>query len=301
VGGHRDANAGEYRMHARAASDTVFVRTHQASTATLEGARGISHYRIVDLVDGRVVIPREEAAPQRAPSIAAGGINATFHTRNDGIAERVEVTVSNNLPFRVDGLVLRVLVRRDDDRPPWCRGATLSEIVSFGRVWQCRVSFDLPDRGSRRILIGTGPPPTDERIRTDFDLPAAVAFETRVTNEGVTYQSSAIEPMVFLSQEGSEPLEVMPRFRLDGSTIAYRPIAEDGPFAMAYRLVLAPGEIVAVQLDFSALHVRPGRRELQAYFTQRKFWSPVTRPLTIMVEPSLPPRSELIQAADVGS
>ncbi|MCH7872267.1 MAG: metallophosphoesterase, partial [Planctomycetes bacterium] len=300
-GGHRDWDEDEYRRRARTAPRTVFVRTHQASSAALEGALGISHYSIVDFVDGRVVLPQEHgpSAASAPPSIAAGRINAVFHTSNDGSARQVALTVTNNLPYPVDHLSLRVLVRRDDARPPWCRGAELSQIVSFGRLWECRVTFDLPDRGARRIVIGTGEPPPVDSIRVEFDLPTRVAFESRVTDEGVPYQSSAVEPLVFISQPGEEAIEVMPRFRLDGSTIAYRPIDADGPFATAYRLSLKPDEIVALQLDFSALRVRPGRRSLQVYFTHRQAWAPVTQPFVIAVEPAARRRSDIIQAADV--
>lgn len=286
TGGHRDWDPAEFRRRDVAAASTVFVRTHQSSTASLEGAAGVSHYRIVDLVDARVEIPRERTAVQAAPpSIPVGRINTVFHTRNDGLSGRVAFSVTNNLPYRVDRLSVRVLVQRSDAQPPWCRGAELAQVVSFGRIWECRVTFDLADKSSRRVVVGTGPKPADDSIRVEFDLPAVVELESRVTDEGVAYLSSALEPLIFISNSGRQPIEVMPRIRLDGSTIAYRPIDGDASFAMAYRLRLKRDEIVPIQLDLSALRVRPGRRELQVYFTHRSAWAPFTTPLEIVSKP----------------
>jgi hypothetical protein len=286
AGGHSDWDGRVLRRWMEAAAPAAYIRTHQSSPGAAEGAEGVSHYRIVDMERGLASLPHQptQALAGAPPSTPVGRLGLTFEGPNDGSAEQVVLTAVNNLPHRLDGLSARVLVKRNGSAPPWCMGAEMGQVVSFGRLWECRVTFDLPDKGARRIVVGVGPMPGSAAVRIDFDAPATLRFVSNATPDGVRYQSCLDRPMVFLSHSGEETLDVMPRIRLDGSAIAYRPVDREGPFALAYRIRLTPETIVPLELDLSAVRVGDGLRELQVYVSQGPAMWPICRAVSIVVE-----------------
>jgi hypothetical protein len=197
------------------------------------------------------------------------------------------VTVTNNLPYRMEGLAARVLLRPEGDGEPWCQGATLERATRIDGIWECRLKFDLPDKGSLRAVVGTGPEPPQPDVQVRIELPSRLQFTARASADGLRFCSaSETVALVYVRNRGEGVVEVRPLVRLDGDRLAYRLVNEEGPFATAYRLRLQAGEGVALELDLSAVRVRPGRRELQVYLEGGQVSVPVCHPLDVEVTPA---------------
>ncbi len=276
AGGHTDWDGRVLRRWAEAAAPALYVRTHQSSPAAVEGAEGVSHYRIVDLDNGRATLlhqPADAALRGAPPSTPVGRLGVTFEGPNDGSAEQVIFTAVNNLPHRLDRLSVRVLVKRSGSAAPWCIGAEMGQVVSFGRLWECRVHFDLPDKGARRIVVGVGPMPAAEDVRVDFDAPSTLRFASKRTADGVEYQSCLDQPMVFVSRAGRpEATAVQPVREGQPGAAAVQPVREGQPGAAAAQpeaaavqpeaAAVQPVEIMPrVRLDGSPIAYRPVDRE----------------------------------------
>lgn len=286
-GGHRDWDGIEYRPLVDAAAPLLYVRTHQASTSTRDGADGVAHYRVVDLVGERAVaagiISESEALP---PSIAVGKLSVHFDGRNDGTQERVAFTAVNNLPFRLDGLSVRVWLKRREAGWPWCMGATLEEVVELGQTWECRLRFGLPDKGALRAVVASGPEPRTPDVRVYIDAPSQLVLARHASAEGLSYVTAAGAPaLIRVQNRGASIAEVTPVVRLDGATLPYVVLDEPGPTATAYRLKMAPGRTLTLQVDLSAIRVAAGRRELQVYLRGPADWRPACFPLEVSITP----------------
>lgn len=266
AGGHRDWN-GEYADELLHAAPMLYIRTHQASTAVRDGAAGVSHYRVIDVQDGRVVIPAEQpASDPLPPSMGVGRLAVQYHDANDGGRDRVRFTAVNGWGMRLDGLAARIRVRKSGSEPPWCLGGRLEQAIDAGGFWECRVGFDLPDKGAATILVGVGPRPPEPAMRVRFEAPAQMAFVDRVTPDGVPYQSAVNQAAdVLVHNAGPSAAAFVPVVRLDGDPLAYAIVGEHEAYATGYRLTLAPGQTARLRLDLSAIRVRPGRRELQVH------------------------------------
>ncbi|MBU0617714.1 MAG: hypothetical protein KKI02_08350 [Planctomycetes bacterium] len=265
--GHQDWDGQVYGDVIDAAAPMVYLRTQQSSGAPRGGATGISHYRIVDIVDDRVILPGE--APQSSgtpPSTPVGHLSATVDGPNDGSQTRLRLTAVNNLPYRLDRLAFTVRVRKLGSQEPWCQHARLEQLVDRDEFWECRLRFDLPDKGSLRALVGSGPEPPTPNVSVEFDLDRALHFRRSATPDGLAFLSLMDSPpVVHVRNDGAQPVELSPLVRLDGDPLAYRPLGDESGFATAYNLRLGPDETISLQLDLSAIRVAPGRRELQLY------------------------------------
>jgi len=287
AGGHRDWDGREYAGLVTAAAPMLFLRTHQSSSAAQDGAEGVSHYRVVDLVGTRAFLPGEAGQSGPPASIPVGRLGVKVGGPNDGTRTRLAVTATNNLPYRMDGLAARVLLRPEGDGEPWCQGATLERATRIDGIWECRLRFDLPDKGSLRALVGAGPEPPRPDVQVRIDLPSRLRFTARSSADGLRFCSaSETAALVYVRNRGEGAVEVRPLVRLDGDRVAYRLVNEEGPFATAYRLRLQAGEEVALELDLSAVRVRPGRRELQVYLEGGWACTPVCHPLDVEVTPA---------------
>ncbi len=287
AGGHRDWDGREYAGLVRAAAPMLFLRTHQSSTAAQDGAEGVSHYRVVDLAGTRAFLPGEAEQDRPPASISVGRLGVKIDAPNDATRTRLAVTATNNLPYRMEGLAARLLLRPEGDGEPWCQGATLERATRIDGVWECRLKFDLPDKGSLRALVGTGPEPPRPDVQVRIELPSRLQFTVRASADGLRFCSaSETAALVYVRNRGEGVVEVRPLVRLDGDRLAYRLVSEEGPFATAYRLRLQPGEEIALELDLSAVRVRPGRRELQVYLEGGQACTPVCHPLDVEVTPA---------------
>jgi hypothetical protein len=267
VGGHHDWDGQAFSELTDAARPMIYLQTHQSSTAPREGASGVSHYRVVDVVDDRVALPHSGPPSIGVPpSTPVGHLQATFDGPNDGSLSRLSFSVASSLPYRLDGLALTVRLRKSGTFAPWCHGARLEQAIDLGDVWQCRLRFDLPDKGGLRARAGSGPEPLPPAVSVRFEAPATFRFHQQTTSQGCTFLSSANDPLfVHVENVGEEVAVVSPLLRLDGDPLAYRPATGQSDFALVYRLRLQPGETVSLQPDLSAVRVAPGRRELQVY------------------------------------
>jgi hypothetical protein len=283
-GGHRDWDGQEWGELIAAAAPMLYLRTHQSSAAPREGAEGVSHYRVVDLTGVQAFQPGEVPATVPQPSIPVGRLSAALDGPNDGSRTQLRATVTNNLAYRMDGLSLRLLLRAEGDAEPWCHGARLVSAIRIGRVWECRLSFSLPDKGSLRAVTGVGAEPPHPDVEVRVGLPRQLRLVRQASAAGLSFLSAS-EPvgLVHVRNGGDQPVEVRPLIRLDGDRLSYRPAGEERPFATAYRLRLQSGEEVSLELDLSALKVRPGRRELQIYLKGWPAWAPVCHPLDVEV------------------
>lgn len=283
AGGHRDWTGAEFRTLIDAAAPLMYLRSHQSSPALREGAEGVSHFRVVDC-EGEQAVLYGPPGPGGLPgSIPVGRLKLTFEDPNDGTQPRVAFSAVNALPARMNHLAARVLVRRDGDRRPWCQGARLAALIDRGTLWECRVMFDLPDKGSLRAVVGTGPPPAEAALRVRFEMPSTLRLGPAAEAEGEGVLAAMDwAGTVRLENGGDEAVTVGPLLRLDGESLAYRVVGEAGPFALAYRVRLAPGQSVALQPDLSAVRVAPGRRELQVYVKAGLALVPVCWPLDVV-------------------
>jgi hypothetical protein len=287
AGGHRDWDGREYAGLVTAAAPMLFLRTHQSSTAAQDGAEGVSHYRVVDLAGTRAFLPGEARQGRPPASIPVGRLGVKMDAPNDATRTRLAVTATSSLPYRMEGLAARVLLRPEGDGQPWCQGATLERATRIDGVWECRLRFDLPDKGSLRAVVGTGPEPPRADVQVRIGLPSSLQFAARASADGLRFCSaSETSALVYVRNRGEGAVEARPLVRLDGDRVAYRLVNEEGPFATAYRLRLQPGEEVVLELDLSAVRVRPGRRELQVYLEGEQAYTPVCHPLDVEVTPA---------------
>jgi hypothetical protein len=286
-GSHRDWDGVEYADIAREAAPLLYVRTHQSSTATLDGASGISHFRVLDVTEERVAAPGwDSPASTPPPSLATGLLTCSTDCPNDGSENRVGVTVVNNHPFRMNGLEARVLVAGRPQEQPWCLGAELVSSQFVGGVWVCRLRFDLPDKGVARALVGCGATPVLPRLTVRFELPTVLKLVRQQTPEGLSYATAGdVNALIYVTNTGATAADITPLLRLDGDALSYKVVEEPGPPAAAYHLHLAPERSVTLQPDLSALRAATGRRELQVYMTGLPAWTPACQPLTIVESP----------------
>ena len=266
-GGHCDWDGREYAELIHAAAPMVYLRTHESSTAPRGGATGVSHYRIVDIVENRVLLPgATSGAPGTPSSTPTGYLRANLDRANDGSASRIAFSATNNLPYRLDGLAQTLRLRKQPGYQPWCHGGRMEQAIDLGDTWECRIRFDLPDKGALRAVVGSGSEPAAPAAIAQIEASPSLRFQRRVSPQGLSF--CALEgdsPLVHVRNAGAQPASLSPVARLDGSPIAYRPLNADTRFATRYRLHLGAGETTTLQLDLSAFTVAPGRRDLQVY------------------------------------
>ncbi len=285
AGGHRDWDRREYRPLLEVAKPMLYIRTHQSSIATRDGASGVSHYRIIDLNGEHVSLagaPRSDGLPDSTP---VGRLHAVYGGPNDGSRPHVCVDVVNALPYRLDHLRVRLVVRRVGDEQPWCRGARFERIIQHPGVWECYARFDLPDKAVARIAVGSGSDPPPVELNVVFDGPTELRVRSDRTPEGLIFAAARWPGTIAIENRGESTAHIRPLVRLDGDTVAYRVIGEAGPFAAAYNLRLAPGQRVALRVDLSALRIAPGRRALQVYLRHGPAWTPASWPLDVKAAP----------------
>lgn len=134
----------------------------------------------------------------------------------------------------------------------------MEQVLDLGEYWECRVRFDLPDKGAVQAVVGTGPQPAEPRIEVHFDTTPGLPLARRTTSEGLEFLTATDAlALVHLHNAGTDPVTVTPLVRLDGETLAYVLLDEPGPAATAYRLRIAPGRTLTLQVDLSAIRVVP--------------------------------------------
>ncbi|HDZ71585.1 MAG TPA: hypothetical protein ENH55_02060, partial [Aurantimonas coralicida] len=218
VGGHTDWDGREYRALIDAAAPMLFIRTHQSSTAAREGADGVSRYRIVDLIGGRAVLPHDTSRNGAPPSMAVGRLKAVLRGKNDGSQTRVRLTVASGLSYRIDALEMRVRLKKVAGTKPWCHGARLVAADDLGKLWECRISFDLPDKGTLRAVVGSDAEPPKPAVSVRFDLGDELRLRSQSTQAGMSYLSASDQAAVVqIENRGARPVEVKPLVRLDGT------------------------------------------------------------------------------------
>lgn len=275
AGGWTKESADAENLGVGEAASTIGLRTPPASTTTRLGALGVSHYRVIDLEGERVTLYGPAGSAGLPTAIPVGRLQLSLDGPNDGSRSRAGFTVLSTLPFRLDHLAVRVLVRQDGERRPWCDGGRIERADGVDGVWDCRVAIDVPDKGTVRAVVGTGPPPPRPDIVVRFAGPRTLTIgpDCVVSDEW----TGTVE----LLNRGPQAAEIMPLLRLDGEPVAYRVREEDGPLATAYRLRLAARQSVTLQPDLLALRIEPGRRELQVYLSGAATAAPVCWPLDV--------------------
>lgn len=265
-GGHRDWDGVEYRGLIDAAAPLLYVRTHQASAAQRDGASGTPHYRVIDLLPDRVEIPGEPGANGTPPASMPLGLLEARVERDPADEGVLVLQAVNRHSFPVSGLRRRVLLPFAGEARPWCQGARIESATRHGAAWECSLRFDLPDKGVLRARVGVGAAPADLQPRVAFDLPSELVVLPRRSEDGVAYYEATLRrALITIHNPGGGAMEVEPLIRLDGDRISYRPAEGEMPFVTTCRLRLGPGQSAALRLDFSAIRLRPGRRELQVY------------------------------------
>jgi hypothetical protein len=155
----------------------------------------------------------------------------------------------------------------------------------MGAMWECWISFNLPDKGALRAVVGVGDEPEAPNVDVRFDVPRRVEMKAVTAGDGVKYRTVAdATPVVYVENRDDEAVTVEPVVRLNGETVAYKVVSEAGPFASAYRLRLRPQEPLALQLDLSIGRVDSGRQELQVYLRGGVAQEPICWPLEVVVQ-----------------
>ena len=283
--GHTDWDGRAYRALIDAAAPLVFLKTHESSTALQGGSTGLSHYRVVDIIDNCVNLPGETKSAQLPVSTPVGYLSAALNVPNDGTRSRIQITATNNLPYRLDGLGLSVYLRKSAGQRPWCHGARLVQVSEFDTYWMCRVAFDLPEKGSLRALVGSVLEPRQAECSVSYEVDRMLHFKRFNTATGLSFlQLVGPAPTIHITSHGPTPLTVAPLVRLDGDLLAYRPLEGQAPFATAYRPRIKPGETISLRLDLSAVRVAPGRRELQVYLEGLDAVVPYCQPIEVVID-----------------
>jgi hypothetical protein len=284
AGGHCDWDGAAYGDIVAAAGNLQYLRTHESSQSVAQGASGVSHYRVVDLVGQRAVHYGALTEAGYA-SLAVGKLDVQFEQPVDGRAAEVQLLARNRWEFSLPNVMVRVLVRRDGDGQPWCRGAELVQVARTADAWVCWVRLDLPGKGAVRALVGSGaPPPRPPAVKVHFLVGAELAMKRVQTAEGRSFlRADDWVGVLQLQNEGDTAVEVTPLVRLGGETLGYRVVEERGPVALAYRVELKPMQVVSLQLDMSAVRVGPGRHDLQVYFQGAPAMAPQTWPVKLRV------------------
>jgi hypothetical protein len=274
AGGRRDWDGREHRALIDAAWPVLYVRSPSASTLTLGGGSGTSHYRVIDVDGRRAVIPGESADGRTPPpSITVGRLRVWHETKDGAAGARIVVTAVNHLSFRMDGLSTSVQVRGEEHSRPWCIGAELCDATFAAGVWDCRLSFGLPDRGALRATVGTGAAPVWPDVRVRINAPMVLAVESiedgtgsRVAEEGVSGARIIVE------NRGVTEAAFMLTARLDGEVVPLARGHDGGRRDGSAEIALDGGASVAIGLELTGLPVRAGWRELQVYVMRPEAW-----------------------------
>lgn len=286
AGGGRDWDGHEHRQLLDAATPLLYLRTQQSSPLPHDHCEGVSHYRVVDVVDDQALLPARELNPAAPPSLTVGKLTIDWETPNDGRHNEAAFVAANRHSFRFQNLRATVLLRAAGDETPWCEGAELLRAVRTGDTWECRLGFDLPEKGARRVVAGVGQPPEFPKVDVQIEAPSRLVLQRRHTIDGVPYHAADDAlVLIHLRNQGGGTARVTPLLRLDGCALNYIVLDEPGPPGQAYRLALAPDQTLTLQADLSALRVTPGSRELQVYLQGPPAWWPTSRTIRLSAAP----------------
>ncbi|MBW7907217.1 MAG: metallophosphoesterase [Phycisphaerae bacterium] len=286
AGGHDDWNNVENASLVAAAAPLLYVRTHQSSPATIGGASGVSHYRVLDVSADRAEFPGAEDDPGRLPKSLAAGALQCWTEGGDGKGSRATLHAVSRLPVRIERLRQRVLLARQGATAPWVQGGRLLAVSEHERIWECLVELDLSDLGAARAVVGSDEPPPAQRLDVRITAPETLVFQRRATADGLAYASlSGADVLISIHNADQAGVEVTPTVRLAGERVAYRVAGTTEPFAGGMQLGLPPGAGVALELDLSAVRIASGRRDIQVYLAAGERLLSQARAVEIRLEP----------------
>lgn len=264
-----------------AAGALKVVQTERATSLARDGTCGTACYRVVDLELDRALIPHDASAASGylPPAIPVGRLNVRLDGPNDGTAERVAATVTNNHAFRLDRLQQRFFLKAHGDTCPTLTGGRLLQAFRVADIWVCDAEFDLADKAGIRLVAAAGPLQAPPTVEVAFGVPAALELQPGAQGGFVLKSAAATE--VWLTNGGAAPVTVVPFVRLDGNAVPYRVDGVAGAAAIAYRVRLEPGERTTLQLSWPTARFLPGRRELQVYLKGGPAWSAISTPLVL--------------------
>lgn len=288
VGGHRDAVPAEQAAAASRFAPLVLARTHQSSPVPRGGADGVSRYRVIDLDGSRAFyLGAGPGADDLPPATPVGRLTQSTDVPNDGTSHTVRVNIANQWPYPIRNLGTRVRVAKNGTNPPASRGAELIATIDAGEFWDCRIAFDLPDKGTLQAIVSTNPLPPEPHLQVRFDLPPKLRLQRVNLPAGSSFLEAAEgSGRVQISNTGTETATVTARVRLDGQVVAFAVDADNRPPAAACRLSLPPGTQSTLRLDISASTFLPGPRTLQVILDDGTAWSPVCHTLELSVQPA---------------
>lgn len=265
-----------------AAAPLVFVRTAQSSPAQRGEATGVSHFRLLEIHADRVWQARETPGAAPPPSLAVGRLRVALDGANDGSATRLAATVINPFGFRLDNMALTVRLRKSSAQRPICVGGRMEQVVDLGQQWECRVRFDLPDRGLIRIDVAPAPAEPPRDLRITIEAPARLRLAPAATVPATQRSGASAAPAaIVIENTGPNERIVRPIIRLDGRTLALEG-SEPAPRHEPALRILA-GQRIRCPLDLAAAAPRPGRRELQVWLDTGTDgpWTPVCWPIEV--------------------
>ncbi len=255
AGGHTDWDGQAHAGLVAAARPLLYLQTHQASSATLGGATGRPHYRVLDLTPQGATLIGDGSDPRRRASLPVGLLTADLPGRGDGAGTEAAFEIRNGHAFPADGLQVRVRVARTGTAP-WCLGGTIVEQTAYERFWECRVRCDVPARGLLRGLVGTGP-----RTWEPLQVSAVPSADRMLVDLSVR-------------NPGAAPQRVQPEVRLAGQRLPVLFPRGSGP-----DLVVPGGGVAGLRVDLTGVRVAAGRSELQVYLHGTPVLIPYRLPL----------------------
>ncbi len=303
TGGHADWDLREYARRLKGLDGPdglVYIRTHQASTSMLDGATGVSHYRVIE-VDGRnidYVYPDDHAAVVAQHSVPAGQLRVFYAQPNDGSQDRVMATVSNALNRGFDDCRVWLRVAKDGDARPHVAGGELVRAIDGETYWMCEIRVDLPDKGGARVAAANADLP--EAVPVDVSLspvktsttrqggqgePLTLLFQERHGQLGVRFWHCDQKLSFVLKSRSEQPQRVWPVVRLDGNELQVNASPVSGE---PMPLSIAPGQTITVPVKLILGRVNPGSHQLQVFFRSDPLKRVTTFP--VFLKRAAPPR-----------
>lgn len=266
-GGSTDWDFKEFASKLDGLDDFHFVRTHQSSTCMRDRATGFSHYRIVEVNGDQLAYtyPNDSAAEKLQHSIPSGRLRVYFDAPNDGSATKVCATVQNALNQSFDDARIWIRVAKRGSSQPNVAPGRIIRTVDAGDHWGCEVAYDLPDKGSVRIMAAADAKdiPVAPPLSVALEGPKEWSFTREQTDFGLTYFESDADVSVKLTNKAKIDVACWPVVRVNGAQLH-----PDPEVITRLPLTLKPGESVSVPLSVNLRRVSPGRHKVQVSFLE---------------------------------
>lgn len=260
-------------------SGTAIVESVAATSIAVDGASGLSRFRLFELDGGRLYFGDRETANDGVSAITGDVVESEYEANVAGLHGSVGVIVRNRTALATVGVRRWLSVRTRDPASIRCFGGEIEQIISRGNQHDVAVRFDLPDLGVARVLLTTvesGIPPL---VAVRVSAPRGVSQDP--ADPAMSNDSDAWDAVAELQNLSDGTVDVTPVVRFGGQALPYRIEGRDAPPALAYHLRLPPGVPVTLRIAAPQRMVRPGRHMLQVSFLGPAWVAPQWTPVIV--------------------